>query len=82
MFYSRVYAHMGAWCPHRPDEGVTFSGTGVTDDGELLCRHWEWNLGPQKCTQCSSSLSHPASSSFAFFKMSTSPCENKPELVS
>jgi len=32
--------------PWRPEEGVTHSGTGVTDGSELSRGCWEWNLGP------------------------------------
>lgn len=35
-------------CPHWPEEGIGFSGTGVTGDYEPPCRGWEPNLAPLK----------------------------------
>jgi hypothetical protein len=37
--------HICAWCPGKPEEGVRFSGTGVTDSCELACGCWKLNSG-------------------------------------
>lgn len=33
-------------CPQRPEEDAGFLETGVTDDGEMPCGCWGWNLCP------------------------------------
>jgi hypothetical protein len=38
--------HMHSWYPWRPEEGIGFSRTEVTEGYELPCRCWELNLGP------------------------------------
>lgn len=30
--------------PRMPEEGIRYSGTGITDHGELTCQEWEPNL--------------------------------------
>jgi hypothetical protein len=34
-----------AWCPWRPEEGVRFSESGVTDSSQPLCGCWDSNPG-------------------------------------
>jgi hypothetical protein len=50
--------HMHAWCPQRPEEGVGFSGTGVTDGCELPAKCQGSKLGcleeQQNCSAISS----------------------------
>lgn len=41
--------HVHDCCPQRPEEGVVFPGTGVTDVCEPQCVSWELNLGPLNC---------------------------------
>jgi hypothetical protein len=38
--------HVCAWYLQRPLESTGSLGTGVMDDWELPCGHWELNLGP------------------------------------
>lgn len=40
-----VYHSSGRWLP-KSEEAIRSPGTGVTDDCELTCGHWELNLGP------------------------------------
>lgn len=35
--------HMHSWYPWRPEEGIGFSRTEVTEGYELPCRCWELN---------------------------------------
>jgi hypothetical protein len=50
MYMSILSAYMFVYwlyvqCPWKPEEGITSSGTGVTDGCEMLCGYWEPNLG-------------------------------------
>ena len=37
---------MHAWCLRKPEKGIGFPGTGVTDGREPPCGCWGLNLGP------------------------------------
>ena len=41
--YARVPC---VWCKQRPEEGVGYPETGVTEGWEPSCGCWELNLGP------------------------------------
>ena len=36
---------MGMQYPQKPEEGIRFPGTGITEGCELLCGCWGLNLG-------------------------------------
>lgn len=38
--------HRYDWCLQRAEEGITSSGTGVTDSWEPPCGYWKSNLCP------------------------------------
>lgn len=43
-FSARMSVHLCAWCLRRPEEGIGFPGTGVTNGCKLLCGCWDSTL--------------------------------------
>lgn len=37
--------HVHAWCLKRPEDGIRYHETGVTDSCESACGFWELNSG-------------------------------------
>lgn len=50
-----VYASLVTLCSQRPEKGVGFLGTGVTDSCESLCERW---VKPRPSARAVSALNH------------------------